>query len=485
MEICAILTDSQNIPENYSLNEFLNITVSKIREFTDDIYIHSNKEFDGLKRIHFDKATEFFAFLENDLQDKTVLILNAYSPLLDITALKAMLDEHINQRFDFTYPEYIPKGLLPEIIQSGIAEFIKPSLPKDFPMFASSVKAVFEADISSYDTNVYISQSRLIKYRCDFIPDSLNNYLATKAIIDKHGHNHTIESLEEIISSNPLLIRHRPTYCEIEITTERESGECFIGSRFTREGEIDTADFDGIISQIAEFAYKPVVMLGILGEPFLHTKFDKILETVSKHPQIRFIMESRGISPDFSKAQTALSLPNVEIIFDISSNSQSTFEKLKKPLNPIIPFEGLDALENKIRALSPSDRVYIQFTRTTLNENEIMKFHQKWKDYNPRIIIKKPDTFSGMLDKYRVIDLSPIKRFACLHLKHDLSIRTDGTVSLCREDFDMKFSAGNIISDGIETIWTKLGETYLEHCKNEYKEPSICKGCDEWWVFNF
>jgi spiro-SPASM protein len=489
MSVSAILFDRSNAGDAETLERFLTITLSKVRKFTEDVYLFTKagKVPPGVKAVYFEHAREFLNFLSEKFPKTTVLLLNAYSPLLDVESTGKMLEEHQEHVFDYTFPENIPEGLMPELIEGDVAEFIKYTVPEQVGMFRRSVREIFERDISSYDCNIFISDSNLMKYRVNFVPDNLNDLLVTKEIADHHSTEFTLAKLEERIAENPELIRKRPTYYEIELNLARENCEFFIADRLKspRAGEMDFQALKKLLDNIGAFSENPVVSFGLYGEPFLYSRINELVEELKKHPKTKFLFESRCLFNNTAAIEKALALPNVQVLFDVSFSLPDSFNKYKKPLDPVIPFEGYLSIEKKILSLPERDKIYIQFTRSTVNENELFKFYESWKDFSDRIVIRKPDTFGGLLDAYRVVDLSPVKRFPCLHLKHDLVIFTDGTVPVCREDFDGKYVAGNAFKDGIEKCWGSLSAEYHVQWSNQYDKPPVCKGCDEWWVFNF
>jgi spiro-SPASM protein len=482
MKTAAVLFDNKNIPDSSPVDSFLKAAVEKLKKFTDDIYFLSDKKADGVKNIQFGTAREFLDFLTEQFPGAEVLLLNAYSPLLDVKSLTEMLDEHRKLAFDYTYPENLPQGLLPEVLSADVARFIRETIPVNAPLPRSNFRELFESDISSYDTNIFINPSKLIKYRVHFIPDNLNDYLITREIVEKHGTGMDIAALEALISQNPGLIRKRPTYFEIELTGERETAFFPEGGD---SGEMKPSDLKKVLSSIEGFSHAPVVVFGLYGEPFLHSVFGEITEILRGFPGMRFLFESRGILTNFAPVVQALALPNAEIIFDISASDPAGFAVRKKPRNPLLPPPDYQTLIDSIKALEPKGRIYPQFTRTADNEKDLMRFYDTWKDYGDRIIVRKPDTFGGALDSLRVVDLSPIERHPCLHLKHDLFIRADGTVQLCREDYGHAHPMGNILDGGIEACWEKMNAAYLAQWGGDYGNPPLCAGCDEWWVFNF
>ncbi len=478
--LIALLVD--NIDFFEEKEDFINITIDKLSSIVDKIYFLGGTRKNALT---FTKAKELFSFLKEHHPDTNVLILNACSPLLDINLTKEMISEHLEYVFDYTYPENLPSGILPEIFDTAMIDFFVPTIPDNFPVFNNSLKEIIEGEISSYDCNIFITETELSKYRIDFLPNNLNNLNIIKAIIEKHSYHLSLKQIEEIIKVNPSLLRQRPTYYEIEISTEREKGEIFVSSNLKRNGFMKTEDFKQIIEEINKFSYNPVVSIGLYGEVFLHPEINNILDIINNYKNISFILESRGLYPDIENIKKALRSENVRIIFDISFLNPDKFKQYKAPLNNLIPLKELSIIEKEIKNLDNKEKIYIQFTRTKLNEEELMKFYEHWGEFKDRIIIKKLDTFCGLLDNHRVVDLSPIKRFFCYHLKNDMVILYNGDVPLCREDLNGSHIMGNILKDGIKSCWENGKEYFISHFNNSFLPDKLCKNCDEWWIFNF
>ncbi|MCX7820217.1 MAG: spiro-SPASM protein [Brevinematales bacterium] len=478
--LIALLID--NIDFFEEKEDFINITIEKLKPIVDKIYFLGGKRKDSL---NFTKAKELFSFLKNKHPDTNVLILNACSPFLDIALTQEMISEHLEYVFDYTYPENLPAGILPEIFDTAMLEFFIPTIPEELPVFKNSIREIIEGEISSYDCNIFITDTELSKYRIDFIPNNLNNLNLIKEIIEKNSYSLSLKKLEEILIENPSFLRQRPTYYEIEVSTEREKGEIFASNHLKRSGFIKIEDFKKIVEEIHKFSYNPVVSLGLYGEVFLHPEIDSIIEVVSSYKDILFIFESRGLYQDIEKIKKTLTLKNVKIIFDMSFIDPDKFRLYKSPLNDIIPSKELSTIEKDIKNLDNKEKIYIQFTRTKVNEEELMKFYENWSEFKDRIIIKKLDTFCGLLVNQRVVDLSPVKRFFCYHLKNDMVIFFNGDVPLCRQDLNGSHIVGNIFKDGIKNCWENGNEYFLSHFNGSFEPEKLCKNCDEWWIFNF
>ena len=83
----------------------------------------------------------------------------------------------------------------------------------------------------------------------------------------------------------------------------------------------------------------------------------------------------------------------------------------------------------------------------------------------------------------RPADISPLKRHPCWHLKRDMSILTDGSVPLCKEDCSRSIILGNAFTESLETIWERGLQTYQDQITSCYK--GVCEHCDEYYTYNF
>lgn len=485
MDHAVILVDSIEAPVR-----FFNETLRKALKITDKAVLLTMRDngfkAEGLPSVRFDTAHAFLDWLMQEFPRTDVLFLPACAPLFDVETSRAMLENHSRNAFDYTYPENIPQGLLPEIFHTEAAVFIKNTLPASLPLFRLTIRELFERELSSYDTNIHLSDSGLVRYRVPFIPENRNAERVVDVLLEKAGPDRSIRELEDIISSDPFIVRQLPTYYELELTTVRESGGCFAGSLLARGGEMDLDVLDRSLYSIMELSGPGThVSIGLYGEPFLHSSGGGWLDVLARYPGLSYIIETRGLTVNAKLYARALQIKSLCLVADISAAGADTFARLKKPLDPMVALQGLEAYETALKGLEEAGRVYPQFTRCNDNEAEVMAFFERWKDYSDRIIIKKPDIFSGALASQRVVDLSPVRRTPCVHLRHDLVIHCDGRIPLCREDLNAGFVMGSLTADGLAEAWKAMGQYHALHWKNGFEPSSLCKDCDEWWVFNF
>ncbi|URA10987.1 SPASM domain-containing protein [Thermospira aquatica] len=437
---------------------------------------------EGVQAVQFSDGRAFCAWLEGFPSHTQLVLVPAYAPLIQRSLLEEALEKQKRFLFDYTYAE-LPSGLMGEVLDTSLAPFLKRALPDGTPMFRRTLKEWLGQDLSSYDCNIVFTDIRLLEYRISFLPENHYQALVLKKIIESGKNFSSLREIHEWIQSHPESLRQVPTYIEIELTTLHESSGPFV-TDLSREGEMKPADLVRLLEILDGFAPDAVISFGLYGEVFVYSGWETLLHEIQKRPSRRFLLESRAIHLLPGRVEEILSLPNTEIVIDVSTVSSETFQKWKKPSSSLLPFEGLSGLEF-LHALPSKERMYIQMTRTHENDREIMRFHELWKDFSGRIIIRKPDSLGGKLLDARVVDLSPVKRTPCLSLQRNLVVFFDGTVPLCRQDVEGKYAVGNIFSDGVETCLKRLGDAYERQFSHYGVSTPLCEACDDWWIFSF
>jgi spiro-SPASM protein len=118
-----------------------------------------------------------------------------------------------------------------------------------------------------------------------------------------------------------------------------------------------------------------------------------------------------------------------------------------------------------------------------INENALDDFYERWNKYQDRIIIVKYNDYRGEFPVDNSIDLSPINRFPCWHLKRDLYITGKCEAIRCKQDYRAEHSTGNVLNQGVLECFHNNENFY----KNDYLNgpADYCKNCDEYYTYNF
>ena len=282
--------------------------------------------------------------------------------------------------------------------------------------------------------------------------------------------------------------------------------------------------FSKLVSKIAEFSDDAVISLSLWGECSYHPEIASLVAAVLEHPGLSVLIETTGIgwrpediraiaaAVDSAPARTNGQKPVIWIIsldaagtgcyaaaHGLVSTADSAF--------PGIAGEGdrsggeggaiggqpsLERADGFLReALGLTERltglfpgaVWPQMVRMKGNEIELETFYRFWKQKYGQVIIQKHDHFCRTIPDLRVADLSPLVRNPCWHLKRDMTILIDGTVSLCREDLYATRACGNAFKDELRDIWKENGPGYEQHVKCIYE--GLCGACDEYYTYNF
>lgn len=469
--------------KNEKANKWFSLTRQRLEGLADEMFFVSsqNEKLPSIETLCFSNGEDFLTWAESYPIHTQMVLVPAYAPLLQRSLLEEALQKQKKYLFDYTYAE-LPAGLMGEIMDNGIAPFLKRALPKNAPLFRKSLKEWFGQDLSSYDCNIVFTDIRLLEYRLSFIPE--NHYQASilEIMMQDISSLQTLHDIKKWLESHPSVLHHVPTYVEVELTPIHEKDGPFVTTH-PRKEEIPEKQLSFLLEQLDVFAPDAVISFGLYGEVFSYSHWDTLIKEIKKRPKRRFLLESRGIFVPPLRLEEVLAIPHVEVIIDISTISPELFEKWKKPSSSLIPFSGLAGLDF-LHTLSSRERLYIQLTRTHENDKELMRFYEIWKDFSPRIIIKKPDSLGGKNLSCRVVDLSPIKRFPCLALQRNLVIFCNGDIPLCRQDSQGEYIVGNAFTDGITSCWERLHSQYEKQFERGVSTP-LCESCDDWWIFSF
>lgn len=470
--------------DDHEALQWLSLTHQRLKGIASEAFFLKREHHlspEGISVLSFSQGEEWLRWLEGFSPHTQLILVPAYAPLIQRHLLEEAIATQRRYLFDFTYAE-LPMGLMGEVLDTSVASFIRRTLPEGTPLFRRSLKEWLGQDLSSYDCNIVFTDIRLLEYRLSFLPENLYQKRVLETLLSSGERFSSLEEIKRFIESHPLILRQTPTYVEIELTTVHESQGPFISS-LPRKGEMSFENLQNILEMLDTFAPDAVVSLGLYSEVFVYSEWEKLIDEIRQRPHRRFILESRGIGVSPSRIDMAHSLPHVDIIIDISTVSPNLFLEWKKPPLPF-PCEGLQSL-NFLRDLSSKARIFIQFTRCHENDKELFAFYEAWKDFQGRIIIRKPDSFGGKNLSQRVVDLSPLQRTPCLALQRNLIIFCDGSVPLCRQDVEGQYGAGNVFVDGIEACWQRLSEAYERQFVHSCMSAPLCEQCDDWWIFSF
>jgi spiro-SPASM protein len=427
--------------------------------------------------------------------EEILLILHDDQPFFDDHLAVEMIRNHLRYRADFSYADGYPDGLAGELLTPAII----PSLlnlqetegdlfpPWTRPTLRKPLFDLIKVDINAFDIETAIAEEDLRLLRIELRTDTKRNFLMCSGFAEHgafDGNSSISESVYRLIQQKPELLRTVPAYFPIQIAggCPQECEYCpypeFGGTVLERKDTMDPAVFDELTEKIASFAPESVIGISLWGDPGLHPALDKIMESVTDRERLALIIETSGVDfPEkFLNKMAELPVNKARCVLSLDSAEESSYGSLRG--------RGYKkAIETAGKIIDLFDkRAYIQAVRMKENEPEMESFYKNFSDRSS-VIIQKYDHFCGRQPDRRVVDLSPLNRFPCWHIKRDFPILLNGDVRVCREDIDGEMVLGNVFSDELEAIWIKGSEFYNQHAEGRY--PELCRNCDEYYTFNF
>jgi len=405
-------------------------------------------------------------------------------PLLDAEIARRMYRNHRAYFAEYSFADGYPLGLTPEIIQTGAIPRIARLLrDDDGKIERDTLFTLIQRDVNSFDIETEISPKDLRLLRLSLSCDTERNFRIVKALIDAGCSDEG--SLLEIIPKRGDLLRSLPAYFEVQITDGVSQEVSYspypllFGHASQRRGEMALARFEKLASDIAQFADDAVISPSLWGEPALHSSIDAIAAAVRDRPGLELLLETSGIGWREGVLERIAESGSDRItwIVDLDASNPELYRRLRGE-----GWETAQATTEKLLKLFPG-RVHVQAVRMHSNEGDLEAFYKYWKERIPNVIIQKYDWYCGVLPQLKVTDLSPLKRSPCWHLKRDMVILIDGTVPLCREDLKCEHPQGNVFEEGLADVWARGQEYHLQHVREEY--PPLCRGCDEYYTYNF
>ncbi|HOQ93130.1 MAG TPA: spiro-SPASM protein [Treponemataceae bacterium] len=482
------------------------------------------------------KLLESFFTCAEEKDAKTIIYAWADCPFLQKDLSKSLLDLHEDSLSSYCFAEAFPLGLAPEIIDIDAVSLLlgleqlkeaesavkNTRADKEEKIVAISRDLLFsliKKDINAFEIETYISDTDMRPWRLAFSVDSKRNLVSTKSLwkgILDSGFRETENSVSEIgfekilsLSTDISVLHSLPAYYSIQIASSC-AGSCLFCpyptahfGRFRKNPQeafydnsaqfMEKEDFTAILDAILSFSEDALISLSLWGEALHHPELLFFIEETLKHPSLSLLIEttSYSISEDFIQSisqiiekspQRQTAYQAVYWILGLDARSPDLYEKLHGT------GFSLEQAEKNYMLLEKAfpHSTYVQFLRIQENEAELEAFIRYWREKTDKTIIQKYNSFSGYLDEKSVLDLAPLERNPCWHLRRDMHIFLDGSVPLCHSVVPYEkteYILGNILSDNIETIWQKKKEAYGRHLENRLQK--ICEKCDEYYTYNF
>ena len=454
------------------------------------------------------------------------------TPFLNKSLSDQLLEMHEKYAAEYSFADGFPAGLAPEIIDFGacsiLAQLSENTMKGEGekPVDREAIFSVMRGDINSFEIETLIADEDYRLLRFDFEASSKINFLSCRNLYELAVKENVplddAYALSKLAASSASVMQTVPAFYNIQISSKYNHTSCYslasVGLNPQAKDFMDINDFKKIIAQIRDYSENSVVSLSAFGEPLLNPSFvDFALEVLEKNDgnhRISLLIESDGllVSDEMaSKISAAAKEKNAEVnwIIYIDAVEQSLYSKIHSC--------QADDFQKALCAVPLLEKyfekhVYPQFMRMKSNEEQLEAFYRFWNEKTSpsmgEFIIQKYNSFCSALPELKSADLSPVNRLPCWHLRRDMTILADGSVPFCSQ-LSFPKNAGNILSDGIEKVWSEFRSVMESHLalvrainekggsgQTDGRNPAgydgiadvsdnKCGICDESYTFNF
>lgn len=418
--------------------------------------------------------------------DADLVWFRADALLTSFSLAARLLADHRDFHAELTFAEGYPQGFAPVVVRGDISGVLA-DLARDSALEGAHKAFLWELVrpvINNFEVETRLARHDHRMARLDFHASTRRDLQLCASWAARADGD--CDAFEEALLAGEATFRTLPAFMNVQLSEECPTACAWCphakrrGDEVLRPGRyMAPEDFLSLCRRFQDFSPRSTVSLGLWGEPSRHPGIYDILAGLKDFPFLDFLVETSGIGWDLDcLSRLAPELPP-GLVWIVS------LDTLDPDLYREIRGEGFPQARDTLRglhALFPG-QVHVQAVRTTRNEETLPAFVAWGKEKGLPVIIQKYDHFCQTLVDLRVSDISPVDRIPCWHLKRDLHVLVDGTVTRCREIADSRDGLGSALTGDLSAIWAAMEPLYLAHLDRAYPDP--CGACDESYTFNF
>lgn len=417
------------------------------------------------------------------------VVIDGDAPFIDLEGTLALLENHKKFGVQLSNADGFPLGLYGEILDPEVVSAFVAMGSESKTQFANGATFFdyITPRINQFDIETHLPPKDYGIYRLRLksssVADNLLCCRVAKALAESGNRNFTSNTILQLLDENQIWFRTRPNYFNIQITTKNNQRCSYfpwnsLYDSTNLKPEMDKESVAKIAKDVFEFCGEGVFTFWPIGEPALHSQIEQIVESILSYPTFKLLIETNGIGWDKNLLARLKEKYEGRLIWIITLDTidEAYYSKLRG--------EGFSEAFKTAKFIYNlfKENCYIQAVRIKGHEDQLAEFWKYWKE-NGQPLVTKFDYYCGLLEDLRVVDLSPVERFACWHIKRDINVLVDGRVVLCKEDVGATTDFGNIITDGVASCFENLNSCYEKQCRGCY--DGLCKNCDEYYTFNF
>ncbi len=412
------------------------------------------------------------------------------APFLDQGITRRMLAHHRRYFAEYTFADGFPDAMAPTVLNPDMPERLRGLvMPEDDPGSWDGLFTILRRDINAFEVETELSDEDYRQLRLHLRCDCRRNYLLCRGLYSQGGRDES--SVLRLIKERPQLLRTVPAYSSVQVVRVCAQQVIYDPFQLVSDSafgplnadddasELSPERFGALLDQLSELCGDAVVEISHWGEAGLHSRLEALAAAAVERPSIRLLLRTGGVGWPSGRLERVAEVADnsVSLIVELDADDEDTYRRIRGR-----GFHEAQRFVEQALALF-GERCHLQAVRMNLNEEHLETYYRRWKERTPNVIIQKYDDCAGRLPARKVVDLSPLQRLPCWHLKRDVVVLIDGSVPMCKQDLDLKGRLGNAFEDGLEAVWNAGQEPYRLHLDAEY--PALCRSCDEHYTFNF
>ncbi|MBE7412580.1 MAG: spiro-SPASM protein [Leptospiraceae bacterium] len=464
-----------------NLKIFVNQDIEILKKYFLDIQaIHSTDELDFLQKVTEKLPPSISG--DSDIDEVFFVYIPGIFPLLDTNLTQELLSRHKKYLSQYSYSENLPAGIVPFFISR---EFVL-SLPKKLE---TATHEYLLKNINNYDVEIFYSPPDLRQYRLNFsLKDSRSSVLVDSLL--KENSKTTYKEILPLLMKFPKIFRSSPSYIEIELFRGCDLKCTFCPRQYISndsDGQyLNTEFLQSLFKDMNEYFHSPFsVCFGGMGEPLLHPEFNDIVKAALFTDSLKELIVETSLSTDidnliqFIEGLSLGEKKKLTFIVNLSTLDEKQYHSIYG--KNILP----DLLKkiNQLEKFLQKGNLHVQIIKMKEVENQIENYFNFFEEKQINVILQKYNRYAELMPEKRVSDLTPIKREFCWHLTRDMYICHDGSVAICRQDFQN--SIGNLNTNSIIEIWNRGLDSFSNSLHGNHSlTKAPCLQCDEWYTFN-
>ena len=410
--------------------------------------------------------------LKEAKNSENIVVVNATNPFFDKKFIHDMFLRHKSFLADYTYAIGYPDGLVPTILSSSCLKQLQ-LIAKENEIDVVECKdylfQLLSKEINSFDVETFVAPIDLRIKRISIGNRDFGELVFTSLLVEKLGLEVSYDDLVLFLSKHSENLFSTIYGMFIDITNKDLTLSTYV---FDKKSDVEFTkieELEKIIQEIIEINSKMKIVIGNKYEPLIHPEvvavinsfisngFDVIVETFGTE-----LPENLGEITDNDK---------VTFVFKIDAQNENTY----KTVHPGGNYKN--AIDNYEKVKNMGFKTYFQVIRTMETESDIeLLIKNKQED----ILIKKYSSYCNMLADKKVVDLSPLERFECYHLRRELYLNSALDVYYCMYS-DKKI--GNASCEKLTELVNKQKNAFILHAQGQKED--FCRECDDYYTFNF